>query len=319
MTEVRAVGAVLAIPTELVRPGSNARADIGDVTELAMSIKEDGQEEPITVYERGDGTYGVHEGHRRLAAIQKIHAPYVVAIVRRGLDDAHRLTKQVKIHAHRAAFNPMDEALAFHELMFRHGRTREEIARTIGKRPEFVRDRIALTRLTPAEQDLVRAGRLPVGEAVLRVASRRAELTGQPAPRSASRARRRTSTSAAHRPPARVQPAAPAPDGPPVITLCGPLRFEDAFRVAIRRLAFAGHPTFAPAFPVPGKPAPTAEERAVLRARHMRMIALADEILVINPGGYVGEDTAAEIAHAQQLGKPVRYLVTPAAESAAAA
>ena len=34
---------------------------------------------------------------------------------------------------------------------------------------------------------------------------------------------------------------------------------------------------------------------------------MADELLVIDPGGYVGDATAREIALAERLGLPVRY------------
>ena len=35
---------------------------------------------------------------------------------------------------------------------------------------------------------------------------------------------------------------------------------------------------------------------------------MADEVYVVDPGGYVGESTRREIAYAESLGKPVRYL-----------
>ena len=41
---------------------------------------------------------------------------------------------------------------------------------------------------------------------------------------------------------------------------------------------------------------------------HLRKIDLADEIYVIDWGGYIGESTAKEIAYAQVAGKKVRYL-----------
>ena len=41
---------------------------------------------------------------------------------------------------------------------------------------------------------------------------------------------------------------------------------------------------------------------------HLRKIDLADEILVINIGGYIGESTSREIVYAVQHGKPVRLL-----------
>jgi hypothetical protein len=56
---------------------------------------------------------------------------------------------------------------------------------------------------------------------------------------------------------------------------------------------------------------PKAEYDAVkerLDQLHLRKIELADEILVLNVGGYIGESTTREIHHAIALGKRVRWL-----------
>lgn len=200
MSEPTLIPALLRIPTELVKPGRNARTDLGDVTELAMSIAAIGMQEPMTVHDLGDGTFEVHEGHRRLAAAQLARVPHVIAMLRPRFDDADRLQRQLAIHAQRLAFDPMDEAHAFHALMFQHNQTREQVARAAGKTPAYVRDRIALTRLTPDEQAKVRSGRLPIGEALLRVAGRRAEQTGGPRPAPARQTAPRQAP-AAYRPP----------------------------------------------------------------------------------------------------------------------
>lgn len=52
----------------------------------------------------------------------------------------------------------------------------------------------------------------------------------------------------------------------------------------------------------------TPEAKTRLDELHKRKIELADEILVLNVGGYIGESTRSEIAHAQKLGKGIRYL-----------
>lgn len=44
---------------------------------------------------------------------------------------------------------------------------------------------------------------------------------------------------------------------------------------------------------------------------HLRKIDLADEILVLNVGGYVGESTAREIEYAKLNGKDIRWLEPP--------
>jgi hypothetical protein len=41
---------------------------------------------------------------------------------------------------------------------------------------------------------------------------------------------------------------------------------------------------------------------------HKRKIDLADEIFVINPGGYVGSSTLSEIEYAKATNKPAGYL-----------
>jgi hypothetical protein len=41
---------------------------------------------------------------------------------------------------------------------------------------------------------------------------------------------------------------------------------------------------------------------------HLHKIRLADEVYIVDPGGYVGESTRREIAYAESLGKQVRYL-----------
>ncbi len=49
------------------------------------------------------------------------------------------------------------------------------------------------------------------------------------------------------------------------------------------------------------------EQKAVLDALHLSKIDLADRILVVNPGGYIGESTSGGIAHARAAGKPVSF------------
>ena len=41
---------------------------------------------------------------------------------------------------------------------------------------------------------------------------------------------------------------------------------------------------------------------------HKRKIDMADEIYVINVGGYIGDSTWSEIAYAKAIGKKISYL-----------
>ena len=48
-------------------------------------------------------------------------------------------------------------------------------------------------------------------------------------------------------------------------------------------------------------------EVTVLAALHREKIAMSDRVHIVNPGGYVGQTTASEVAYAEVLGKEVTY------------
>lgn len=94
------------------------------------------------------------------------------------------------------------------------------------------------------------------------------------------------------------------PDRPEIVCICGSTRFVDEMREANRELTFAGVIVLAPG--EAGGPV-TDEQKTVLDDLHLRKIDLADRVLVVNPGGYVGESTSREIAYARATGKPVSF------------
>lgn len=53
------------------------------------------------------------------------------------------------------------------------------------------------------------------------------------------------------------------------------------------------------------------EQKKLLDELHLRKIDLADEIFVLNVGGYIGESTSREIAYAKKMGKKIRWLESP--------
>ncbi|WP_051486631.1 hypothetical protein [Brachybacterium phenoliresistens] len=77
-------------------------------------------------------------------------------------------------------------------------------------------------------------------------------------------------------------------------------------RAANRDLTFAGVIVLAPG-EADADEVITAEQKAALDALHLRKIDLADRILVVNPGGYIGASTRREIAYAEAAGTPVTF------------
>lgn len=91
---------------------------------------------------------------------------------------------------------------------------------------------------------------------------------------------------------------------PEIVCICGSARFADQMRAANRELTFAGAIVLAPA---EADGAVTEEQKSALDALHLHKIDLADRVLVVNPGGYVGESTTREIGYARAAGKPVTF------------
>ena len=95
-----------------------------------------------------------------------------------------------------------------------------------------------------------------------------------------------------------------------VITLCGSTRFKDAFMKAQKRLTLEGNIVISVGlFGHSGDDEVwTKGTKKMLDDMHLRKIDMADEIYVINVGGYIGTSTKKEIEYAKRSGKTVRYL-----------
>ena len=94
---------------------------------------------------------------------------------------------------------------------------------------------------------------------------------------------------------------------PTVVALCGSMRFREEFERLDAGLTLAGHVVLKPAAVDPSREV-DADERARLGRVHLAKVEMADEVLVVNVGGYVGESTRLEIEHARSRGTPVRFL-----------
>jgi len=100
---------------------------------------------------------------------------------------------------------------------------------------------------------------------------------------------------------------------PKIVCLCGSTRFVDTFNEWRERLTLEGKIVLSieivttqlreedPQYANP-------EIKAMLDELHKRKIDLADEVLVLNVGGYIGDSTRSEIDYAHAHHKPVKYL-----------
>ena len=102
-----------------------------------------------------------------------------------------------------------------------------------------------------------------------------------------------------------------------VITLCGSTKFKDEFMKAQKDLTLKGNIVISVGlFGHSGDnevwenmdEGTLTKTKEMLDDMHKRKIDMADEIFVINVGGYIGESTKSEIEYAKATNKKVNYL-----------
>ena len=102
-----------------------------------------------------------------------------------------------------------------------------------------------------------------------------------------------------------------------VITLCGSTRFKDEFMKAQKELTLKGNIVISVGlFGHSGDwevwenmdEGTLTKTKEMLDDMHKKKIDMADEIFVINVGGYIGSSTKSEIEYATKTGKKVNYL-----------
>ena len=101
-----------------------------------------------------------------------------------------------------------------------------------------------------------------------------------------------------------------------VITLCGSTRFKKEFIEVQKELTLKGHIVISVGlFGHSGDDevwdgmdeGTLTKTKEMLDDMHKRKIDMADEIYVINKGGYIGESTRSEIEYAKAHGKIINY------------
>ena len=105
---------------------------------------------------------------------------------------------------------------------------------------------------------------------------------------------------------------------PTVVCLCGSTKFKDEFLLAQKRETLTGKIVLSVGWFSHADADvfyPNEQEKQMLDDLHKRKIDLADEILIIDVNGYIGESTRSEIEYATKLQLPVRYLTKEATVS----
>jgi len=121
------------LPVHLIDPDpSQPRKHLGDLADLALSIREHGIVQPIVVEPVVDGRYCILAGERRHAACRSLGLEVIPCIVRTTAAQS-RLELQLVENLQRKDLHPVEEAHAFKRLMDEFNLTQRDLARRLGK------------------------------------------------------------------------------------------------------------------------------------------------------------------------------------------
>lgn len=133
------------------------------IEELAASIIENGILQPLVVRRAGD-EFQIVAGERRWRAAQRAGLMVVPAIVR-DYTDTEMLALALIENLQREDLNPVEEALAYRQLMDEFNFTQEQVADRVGKSRVSVTNGLRLLRLPQQLLDWIQDGSISAGHA----------------------------------------------------------------------------------------------------------------------------------------------------------
>lgn len=138
----------LWVETALLKPNPHqprSEFDAKSLDELADSIREHGILEPIVIEQADEGFY-IIMGERRTRAA-KIAGLEKVPVRLGKYDEQKRLELALIENIQRADFNPIEEALAYYNLMQMSDLSQDEVAKRVGKKRPTVANALRLLKL----------------------------------------------------------------------------------------------------------------------------------------------------------------------------
>ncbi|TEB04148.1 putative chromosome-partitioning protein ParB [Pelotomaculum schinkii] len=134
------------------------------LAELAESIRELGVIQPVVVRPEAGGGYELIAGERRWRACKSLGYKTIPAVVK-DYRDLEATAVSLIENIQREDLNPLEEALAYHQLMEDFQLTQEEVSGRVGKSRPFVANMVRLLGLPDEVKEMLAAGQLSAGHA----------------------------------------------------------------------------------------------------------------------------------------------------------
>lgn len=156
-SKVKAVGKVVLIPIECIKPNPNQPRKYFNedkIIELAQSIKLNGLIQPIIVRNGQDNSYEIIAGERRYRACMKLGCSVIPAVVK-SIDTQKSAVSALVENLLRDDLSFFEEAQAIKALIDKYNYTQTELALKICKTQSTIANKIRLLRLEPKAQQKI--------------------------------------------------------------------------------------------------------------------------------------------------------------------
>lgn len=157
----KSTGKIYEIPEQLIDPSpyqARSRFDEEEILALAVSIKQNGLLQPISVRKVG-GRYELIAGERRLRACRKAQLKTVPAIISTYKDDQAAALSLLE-NIQRSQLNPFDAARGIREVIGLWGCTQAEAAKRLGLSQPALANKLRLLALDSQEERICLEGGL---------------------------------------------------------------------------------------------------------------------------------------------------------------
>lgn len=161
---------LLSLPLDLLDPDPDQpRREIGDVTDLALSIRSHGLLNPVIVERRPEGRYRILAGERRFVACRQLGLKTLPCLVR-TVEHQARLALQIIENLQRRDLSPMEEAMAIRRLMEEFNLSQRELALRIGKSVSSVNQMLRILDLPESVRAAAQGADAPSKSVLLEIA-----------------------------------------------------------------------------------------------------------------------------------------------------
>ena len=158
------------LPLRLIDPDpKQPRQDLGQLADLALSIREHGVIQPLIVEAVDGGRYRLLAGERRLSACRSLGLETAPCVIRTVAEHS-RLALQLIENLHRKDLHPVEEARACQRLMAEFKLEQKDLARKLGKSANSICETLRILDLSAEVLAQVRTSEVATKSALLEIA-----------------------------------------------------------------------------------------------------------------------------------------------------